>query len=110
MNREKRGGAHLAKNLSPKKTAPHSEASAPASGMADKTSQPGLSRKKKRILIVALVLAGLALLGGLIGWVVGDLFADDGLLGGLPTVPAYDDGTGLGGELGPIRSEADSKR
>ncbi len=103
MNREKRGGAHLAKNLSPKKTAPHGEASAPA-------SQPGLSPKKKRVLIVALVLAGLALLGGLIGWVVGDLFADDGLLGGLPTVPAYDDGTGLGGELGPIRSEADSKR
>ncbi len=103
MNREKRGGAHLAKNLSPKKTAPHGETSAPA-------SQPGLSPKKKRVLIVALVLAGLALLGGLIGWIAGDLFADDGLLGGLPTVPAYDDNTGLDGELGPIRSEADSKR
>lgn len=110
MNREKRGGAHLEKNLPPKKTAPHREASAPVSGREEKASQSGFSPKKKRILIVALVLAGLAVLGGLIGWVAGDLFADDGLLGGLPTVPAYDDDTGLDGDLGPIRSEADSER
>ncbi len=110
MNREKRGGAHLAKNLSPKKTAPDREKPDLASDRREKEPATGPARKKKIILIVALVLAGAALVGGLVSWMMGSLFANDGLLGGLPPVPDYEDTLNTDGDLGPIRSEADSKR
>lgn len=109
MNREKRGGAHLEKNLSPKKTAPDRERSAPASDHREEGPKAGSGRKKV-ILIVALALAGAVLIGGLITWVVSDLFSDSGLLGGLPSVPAYDDDAVLDGDLSPIRTGADSAR
>ncbi len=110
MNREKRGGAHLEKNLSSKKTAPNREQPAPASSRREEEPAAGPERKKKIILIVALVLAGVAVIGGLVSWMVGGLFADDGLLGGLPPVPDYEDTLNTDGNLGPVRSKADSKR
>lgn len=110
MNREKRGGAHLEKNLPAKKTTPNREENAPASDHTEQAVGTGISRKRKIILIVALILAGAVLIGGLIAWAVGDLFSDDGLLGGLPTVPAHEDTDDLDGDLSSIRTGTDSQR
>ncbi len=111
MKKDRRGGAHLEKNLSPK-SSPDQEntpVAQPGPGAAEAEPILGLSRKRKIILIVAVVLAALVILAALAMMVWDDLYKDGGLLGGLPSVPSYSDVTDPTIDT-PIRSEADAKR
>lgn len=112
MSRGKRGGAHLEKNLAPKKSASNPERTAPTSHRRAVQPKPeGLSRKRKIILIVAVALAAAVVLGFLVKSGIDQLYHKDGLLGGLPSVPSYGDTvTDPDGQVGPIRSQEDSTR
>lgn len=113
MKKDRRGGAHLDKNLSPKTASPAREKTGSAQSghdpAADSAPILGLSRNRKIILISAVVLAALVILAALGMMVWDDLNKEGGLLDGLPSVPGYSDNVDATID-GPIRSEADSKR
>ncbi len=109
MKKERRGGAHLEKNLSSQTASPAESGTARSAAEQPAAPTPGLSRNRKIILIAAVVLAALVIIFALGMKVWDDLHGEGGLLNGLPSVPAYQD-AGDPTLDGPIRSEADSKR